>query len=89
MKMDKNNIRKRAGLPEIYEQEEEKKDNGADVSKVIQSLIDTEASDDNEDQGKIVQLLRGLAFSDDPKSDQFMKKLTAMISDKNFGEFTK
>lgn len=60
-----------------------------DVKKVIQDLIDTEASDDNEEQGKLVQLLRGLAFSDDPISDKFMKKLTDMISDANFGDLTK
>jgi len=60
-----------------------------DVKGVIQSLIDTEASDDNEKQGKIVQLMRGLAFSDDPISDKFMKRLTDMISDKNFGDLTK
>lgn len=60
-----------------------------DVSKVIQDLIDTKSSDDNEEQGKLVQLLKGLAFSDDPKSDQFMKKLTDMISDQNFGSLVK
>jgi hypothetical protein len=60
-----------------------------DVGKVIQSLIDAKASGENEDQGKIVQLLRGLAFSDDPKSDAFMKKLTGLINDQNFGSLTK
>jgi len=60
-----------------------------DVGKVIQSLIDAKPSDDNEEQGKIVQLLRGLAFSDDEKSTQFMKKLTDLISDKNFGDLVK
>ena len=60
-----------------------------DVGKVIQSLIDAKPSDDNADQGKIVQLLRGLAFSDDPKSTAFMKKLTSLISDQNFGSLTK
>lgn len=57
----------------------------ADISKVIKDLIDTKASGDNEEQGKLVQLLRGLAFSDDPKSDEFMKKLTGLINDANFG----
>jgi hypothetical protein len=68
--------------------DEKKANEAVDIKKVIQDLIDTEASDDNEDQGKIVQLLRGLAFSDDPQSDKFMKRLTDMISDKNFGDLT-
>lgn len=59
-----------------------------DVKKVIKDLIDTEASDDNEQQGKIAQLLKGLAFSDDPTSDEFMKRLTDMISKSNFGDLT-
>ena len=59
-----------------------------DVGEVIQSLIDTDHSDDNAGQGKIAQLIKGLAFSDDPKSDQFMKKLTDHISDANYGDLT-
>ena len=58
----------------------------SDIGKVIRDLIDTKASDDNKEQGKLVQLLRGLAFSDDPKSNEFMKKLTSMINDQNFGK---
>jgi len=65
-----------------------KKDEAVDVGKVIQSLIDAKPSEDNADQGKIVQLLRGLAFSDDPKSTKFMKKLTSLISNDNFGDLT-
>ena len=60
-----------------------------DVGAVIKSLIDAKPSDDNAEQGKIVQLLRGLAFSDDPKSTKFMKQLTDLISDANFGDLTK
>jgi len=60
-----------------------------DAKEIIKTVIDTESSDDNAEQGKLVQLLRGLAFSDDPASTKFMKKLTDMINDKNFGEFTK
>jgi hypothetical protein len=62
--------------------------NEADVKKLIQDLIDTPSSDENDDQGKFVQLLKGLAFSDDPESDTFMKKLMDMVSDKNFGGMT-
>ena len=64
-------------------------DEAVDVKTVIKALIDFKPSDDNAEQGKIVQLLRGLAFSDDPKSTQFMKKLTDLISDANFGELVK
>lgn len=65
------------------------KNEQVDVKKVIQDLIDAKSSDDNSDQGKIVQLMRGLAFSDDPISDKFMKKLTDLINDANFGDLAK
>jgi hypothetical protein len=45
-----------------------------DVSKVIKDMAGNFASD-NEAQMKGVQLLKGLATSDDPKSNEFMKKL--------------
>jgi len=45
-----------------------------DIEKMIADLEDAYGKS-NEDQGKMVQLLRGLAFSDDPKANQFMKKL--------------
>ena len=51
-----------------------------DVEKVIKELKDTDFGKDNESQGKMVQLLRGLAFSDDPKANDFMKKLDAYIT---------
>lgn len=52
-----------------------------DVEKVIKDLVEIKPSDDNDDQGKFVQLLKGLAFSEDPKSDEFMKKLMKMVDD--------
>ena len=51
------------------------------VDKILMDLAKTPASDENEDQGKFVQLLRGLAFSDDPKSDLFMKKLMKAVDE--------
>jgi len=87
--MDKNKLRLLAGLSVITEEKHEDKKKGQDIKQTIKALISAKASDDNEDQGKIVQLLRGIAFSDDPKSDAFMKKLTAMINDENFGNLTK
>jgi roadblock/LC7 domain-containing protein len=58
-----------------------------DIIKVIKDLSNS-YSDSNESQGKMVQLLRGLAFSDDPKANEFMKaldKATTQISNKMFG----
>ena len=51
-----------------------------DVGAVIKELIDTGWSGNNEEQMKAVQLLKGLATSDDPKSNAFMKKLDKFTS---------
>lgn len=45
-----------------------------DIKNMIQSLR-KDFSGDNEDQMRGVQLLKGLAVSDDPKANEFMKKL--------------
>lgn len=52
----------------------------ADVMKVIKDLS-TAYGASNEDQGKMVSLLKGLAFSDDPKANTFMKKLDKATTD--------
>jgi len=49
------------------------------TDKVIKSLVDAKPSSNNADQGKFVQLLKGLAFSDDAKATEFMKKLMKAI----------
>lgn len=60
---------------------EKKETNEAvDVDKIIKELIDTGWSGSNEEQMKAVQLLKGLATSDDPKSNAFMKKLDKFTS---------
>ena len=51
-----------------------------DAKKIIDELIDTSFGGSNEDQMKAVQLLKGLATSDDPASNAFMKKLDAWTS---------
>lgn len=51
-----------------------------DTGKVIKALIDTSFAGSNEDQMKAVQLLKGLATSDDPTSNKFMKALDAFTS---------
>jgi len=50
------------------------------IKEIIKELIDTSWSGDNEKQGKAVQLLRGIAFSDDPTSNKFMKALDKFTS---------
>ena len=51
-----------------------------DVGVIIKELIDTSWAGDNESQMKAVQLLKGVALSDDPKANEFMKKLDKMTS---------
>lgn len=48
----------------------------ADVNAIIKSLS-ADLGSSNEDQGKLLQLMKGLAFSDDPKANEFMKKVNA------------
>lgn len=45
-----------------------------DIKKIIKSA-GGDYSGSNEDQGKLLELLKGLAFSDAPLANQFMKKL--------------
>ena len=62
-----------------------------DVTQIIKSMAGNFSSD-NEAQMKGVQLLKGLATSDDPKSNEFMKKLdaaTTKISKEMTGESDK
>lgn len=57
------------------------------VAKIIDDLINTSFGGSNESQMKAVQLLKGLAVSDDPKSNKFMKaldKLTSSMDPKDF-----
>lgn len=46
------------------------------VKEVIKELGDTDWGKDNDAQAKAVQLLKGLAFSDDPLSNEFMQSLS-------------
>jgi hypothetical protein len=46
------------------------------ASKVIKDLGDTDWGKDNDAQMKAVQLLKGLALSEDPMSNEFMKALS-------------
>jgi hypothetical protein len=57
-----------------------------DAKAVIKSLVDTSFGGDNESQMKAVQLLKGLATSDDPAANAFMKKLDAFTSKMSAGD---
>ena len=51
-----------------------------DVQNIISDLIKTGWSGSNEEQMKAVQLLKGLATSEDPASNKFMKALDDFTS---------
>jgi hypothetical protein len=51
-----------------------------DSQGVIKELIDTGWSKDNKSQMKAIQLLKGLALSDEPEANAFMKKLDSFTS---------
>lgn len=59
------------------------KESDANVSKIINDVIDTDWSGSNEEQMKAVNLLRGLATSDDEKANKFMKDLDSLTSKMN------
>jgi len=48
----------------------------ADIKKIIKDLGNTDWGKDNDAQMKAVQLLKGLATSEDPASNMFMKSLS-------------
>lgn len=60
----------------IFEAEDKK----PKTQEIVDELINTGWSGDNESQMKAVQLLKGLATSDDPKANEFMKKLDKATS---------
>ena len=55
-------------------------DEAVDAKKIVKELINTSFGGDNESQMKAVQLLKGLATSDDPVSNKFMKALDKATS---------
>lgn len=67
----------------VYLKEEE-----ADTKKIIGDLIDTGWSGSNDEQMKAVQLMKGLATSDDPAANKFMKKIDNFTSGLDKSEFT-
>jgi hypothetical protein len=52
----------------------------ADVKKIIKDIKDKDLSGSNEQQGAFAEMIKGLAFSDDPLSNEFMKKVDKTIT---------
>ena len=67
----------------IREVSEEK----VDAGEVIKELISSSFGGSNENQMKAVQLLKGLALSDDPRSNKFMKAIDEFTSGLNADDF--
>jgi hypothetical protein len=71
------------GVDEAEHPDDDDKGNGGgkpDAQKMIKALINTNFSGSNDEQGKAAALFKGLAFSDDPASNKFMKKLDELTS---------
>ena len=68
------------GLKENQEIEVIQEQDSIDVRKIIKDIVDTDLSVSNEQQGKFSQMIKGLAFSDDPLSNKFMKEVDKMIT---------
>ena len=79
----KSKINFQIGTKDVVKNLQEK----TDVKPIIKELIDTGWSGDNEAQMKAVQLLKGLATSEDPMSNKFMKKLDDFTSGLGAGDF--
>jgi len=57
------------------------------IQEIIKELIETSWGGSNESQAKAVQLLKGIAFSDDSKSNAFMAALDKFTSGLNADDF--
>lgn len=71
---------KNGGVKSVIEISENLLTEEVNIDSIIKELIDTNWSGSNEEQMKAVQLLKGLATSDDPKANDFMKKLDNFTS---------
>lgn len=76
---------------ELLDQMEEKtgkeKPEAVDVKSIIKEVIDTNWSKDNESQMKVLQLMKGIATSEDPMSNKFMKKIDDFTSGLKIEDF--
>jgi len=62
-------------------------DEKVDVKKIIKEVIETTWSSDNESQMKVLQLMKGIATSDDPASNKFMKDIDKFTSGLNADDY--
>lgn len=76
-------------ISQVVTEQDDDKDDDVEAYEIIKELIETGWSGDNEKQGKAVQLLRGLAFSDAPSSNKFMKTLDGYTSKLDPEDFKK
>lgn len=67
--------------------EEEKKDKDPKVQKMIKDFIEIDWSKDQDSAGKAVNLLKGLAFSDDPMAEKFIKDLDKLSNTMNVEDY--
>ena len=68
-------------VEEESEDEEELNEAEVAVEKIIKDLVDSDLSSTNEEQGKFSEIIKGLAFSNDPKSNAFMKGLDKVVTE--------
>lgn len=52
----------------------------ADIKTIINAVIDTNWSKDNSAQMKNLELMKGIATSDEPEANAFMKKIDDFTS---------
>jgi len=52
----------------------------ADVKKIIQDIESKDLSSTNKQQAAFAEMIKGLAFSDDPLANKFMKKVDKAIT---------
>ena len=73
--------------PKVVTEEKEVISEEVNIAEVIAELIDTSWAGSNEEQMKAVQLLKGIALSDDPMSNKFMKALDKFTSGMNKDDY--
>lgn len=67
----------------LQEAKKEVQEADVDVGNIIKELISTSWGGSNEEQMKATQLLKGIALSEDPRSNKFMQALDKLTSGMN------
>jgi hypothetical protein len=63
-----------------YQTKFKEESDDAKVQGIIDTVVNTKWSGSNEEQGKALELMKGLAFSDNPKANEFLKKIDDFTS---------